>query len=136
MDLVNSMTIAASGMKAQGMRLRVVAENVANADSLGDKPGDDPYRRKTITFTNELNREINADLVKVDKIGRQPGDFDVVYEPGHPLADDNGYVTRPNVNSLIELTDMKEAQRSYEANMSVIESSRSMIQKTIDLLRS
>ncbi|NQW11425.1 MAG: flagellar basal body rod protein FlgC [Alphaproteobacteria bacterium] len=135
MDLMNSIKIAASGMKAQGTRLRIVSENVANAESMGTKPGDDPYRRKTITFTNVLNREFNADMVKVDKIGRDRGDFETNYEPTHPLADENGYVKRPNVNALIELTDMKEAQRSYEANMSVIESSRSMIQKTIDLLR-
>ena len=135
MDLMNAIRISASGMQAQGTRLRIVAENVANAESLGDTPGDDPYRRKTITFEDVLNRDMGAHLVEVAKIGRDMGDFDTAYEPNHPLADEHGYVKRPNVNSLIELTDMKEAQRSYEANMSVIESSKSMIQRTIELIR-
>ncbi|GHD61022.1 flagellar basal-body rod protein FlgC [Thalassobaculum fulvum] len=135
MDLVNAIKISASGMRAQGTRLRVVAENVANAESVGNNPGDSPYRRKTITFDNVLDRNLNADLVKVAKIGRDTSDFNTVYEPHHPLADDNGYVKMPNVNSLVELTDMREAERSYEANLSVIESSKSLIQRTIDLLR-
>src|SRR3546814_947895 len=95
MDLINSLKISASGMRAQGTRLRVVAENVANAESLGNNPGDDPYRRKTITFDNVLDRSMNADLVKVAKIGRDQRDFQVVYEPHHPLADESGYVKRP-----------------------------------------
>ncbi|MEQ8813781.1 MAG: flagellar basal body rod protein FlgC [Thalassobaculum sp.] len=135
MDLVNSIKISASGMRAQGTRLRVLAENVANAESVGSKAGDDPYRRKTITFDNVLDRGMNADLVKVSKIGRDQSNFNLVYEPTHPMADDDGYVKMPNVNSLIELTDLREAERSYEANMSVIESSKSLIQRTIDLIR-
>lgn len=135
MELMNAIRISASGMQAQGTRLRVVAENVANAESLGTTPQDDPYRRKTITFRDVLDRDMGADLVEVAKIGRDMGNFDTSYEPNHPLADENGYVKRPNVNSLIEMTDMKEAQRSYEANMSVIESSKSMIQRTIELIR-
>lgn len=135
MELINAIKISASGMKAQGTRLRVVAENVANADSMGNKPGDDPYRRKTITFQDQLDRTLNADLVSVKKIGRDMSDFDLAYEPYHPLADEDGYVKKPNVNSLIELTDMKEAQRGYEANLSVIDSSKAMIQRTIELLR-
>ena len=135
MELINAIKISASGMKAQGTRLRVVAENVANADSMGNKPGDDPYRRKTITFQDQLDRTLNADLVSVKKIGRDMSDFELAYEPYHPLADENGYVKKPNVSSLIELTDMKEAQRGYEANLSVIDSSKAMIQRTIELLR-
>ena len=135
MDLVNSIKISASGMRAQGTRLRVLAENVANAESVGSKPGDDPYRRKTITFDNVLDRGMNADMVKVSKIGRDQSSFNLEYEPTHPLADEQGYVKMPNVNSLIELTDLREAERSYEANMSVIESSKSLIQRTIDLIR-
>ena len=135
MDLVNSIKISASGMRAQGTRLRVLAENVANAESVGSKPGDDPYRRKTITFDNVLDRGMNADMVKVSKIGRDQSSFNLEYEPTHPLADEQGYVKLPNVNSLIELTDLREAERSYEANMSVIESSKSLIQRTIDLIR-
>ena len=134
MDLKDAISISASGMRAQGTRLRVIAENIANADSMGSRPGDDPYRRKTITFENVLDRQMNADVVRVAEIGRDLSDFSLAYQPTHPLADENGYVKRPNVNSLIEMTDMTEAQRSYEANMSLIDSSRSMIQKTIDLI--
>jgi flagellar basal-body rod protein FlgC len=135
MDLINSIKISASGMRAQGTRLRVVAENIANAESVGDKVGMDPYRRKTISFANVLNRDLNADMVKVAKIGRDRSDFIIAYEPNHPLADDEGYIRKPNVNTLIEMSDMREAERSYEANLSVIESSKSLIQRTIDLLR-
>ncbi len=134
MDLKDAISISASGMLAQGTRLRIIAENIANADSMGARPGDDPYRRKTITFENVLDRQMNADVVRVSEIGRDLSDFSLAYQPTHPLADENGYVKRPNVNSLIEMTDMTEAQRSYEANMSLIDSSRSMIQKTIDLI--
>jgi flagellar basal-body rod protein FlgC len=134
MDLKDAISISSSGMRAQGTRLRIIAENIANADSLGTRPGDDPYRRKTITFENVLDRQMNADVVRVSEIGRDLSDFSLAYQPTHPLADENGYVKRPNVNTLIEMTDMTEAQRSYEANMSLIDSSRSMIQKTIDLI--
>ena len=136
MDLNDSISIAATGMRAQGTRLRIIAENVANVDSLGVRPGDDPYRRKTITFENVLDRTMDADIVRVAEISRDLSDFRLSYEPTHPFADENGYIKRPNVNTLIEMTDMTEAQRSYDANMSVIESSRSMLQRTIDLIRS
>lgn len=135
MDLLNAIKISASGMRAEGTRLRVVSENIANAESVGNKIGDDPYRRKVITFQNVLDRNMNADLVKVSKIKRDTSEFQTVYEPNNPLADENGYIKKPNVNALIELTDMREAERSYEANLSVIESSKSLIQRTIDLLR-
>jgi len=136
MNLNDSLAISASGMRAQGTRLRVIAENIANTESLGARPGDDPYRRKTITFENVMNRQIDADIVRVAEIGRDLSDFGLHYDPGHPLADDNGYVKKPNVNVMIEMQDMTEAQRSYEANMSVIESARSMLQRTVDLIRS
>src|SRR3546814_11119704 len=116
MDLINSLKISASGMRAQGTRLRVVAENVANAESLGNNPGDDPYRRKTITFDNVLDRSMNADLVKVAKIGRDQRDFQVVYEPHHQLADASAYVKRTNVNTLHEMNDKRGAARTYDAN--------------------
>ncbi len=135
MELMNAIRISASGMEAQGTRLRIVAENVANADSLGDTPEDNPYRRQTVTFKEVLDRDIGAHLVSVSKIGKDMSDFDMRYEPSHPLADEAGYIKEPNVNALIEMTDMKEAQRSYEANLSVIESSKSMIQRTIELIR-
>lgn len=134
-DLLKSIHIAASGMKAQGTRLRVVSENIANADSLPTGPGDQPYRRKTITFKNVLDREVGANKVKVDKIGTDGSDFKKAYNPGHPAADKNGYVLKPNVNTMIEMMDMREAQRSYEANLNAISSSKRMLSSTIDVLR-
>ena len=130
-DLNNALKISASGMKAQGTRLRVISENIANQDSVGRTEGADPYRRKTIVF-----KQLGVDLVQVSKIGRDDSNFKISYEPYHPLADENGYIKRPNVNGLIEMMDMREAQRTYEANLTVLESSKKMIQRTIDLLRS
>lgn len=135
MDLMQSLMISAAGMKVQGERLRVVAENLANADSVAETPGADPYRRKTITFRNELDRQLGLETVQVDKVGTDRSDFRMKYDPGNPAADEKGYVKLPNVNSLIEMTDMREAQRSYEANLKAIEVARSMLQRTIDLLR-
>lgn len=135
MDLMQSLMISAAGMKVQGERLRVVAENLANADSVAEQPGDDPYRRKTITFRNEMDRALGLETVQVDKVGVDRSDFRMKYDPGNPAADDKGYVKLPNVNTLIEMTDMREAQRSYEANLKAIEVARGMLQRTIDLLR-
>jgi len=135
MDLMESLMISAAGMRAQGQRLRVVAENLANADSVSEVPGGDPYRRKTISFKNALDRELGMETVQVSKVGIDPSDFRMKYEPGNPAADAKGYVKLPNVNSLIEMTDMREAQRSYEANLRAIEVARSMLQRTIDLIR-
>ncbi len=134
-DLLSSFKISAAGMKAQGTRLRVISENIANADSLPTEPGQNPYRRKTITFENELNRQLGMELVKVDRIRDVPGDFKRRFDPSHPAADENGYVLTPNVNKLIEMMDMREAQRSYEANLSVIRTSKGMLTKTIEILR-
>ena len=134
-NLFKTMRISAAGMKAQGTRLRVISENVANADSLPQTPTDDPYRRKTVTFKNELDRSIGLETVRVDKIRPDRAEFEKRYDPNHPAADEDGYVRVPNVNQLIEMMDMREAQRSYEANMSVIESSKTMLQRTIDVLR-
>lgn len=135
MDLVESLHISAAGMKTQGSRLRVIAENMANADSLAKEPGGDPYRRRMMTFKNTLDRTLGYDTVKVDRVISDPSEFELRFEPGHPAADDKGYVKLPNVNTLIELADMREAQRSYEANLKVIEASRTMIMRTIDILR-
>jgi flagellar basal-body rod protein FlgC len=135
MDLMQSLMISAAGMKVQGERLRVVAENLANADSVAETEGGDPYRRKTITFRNELDRQLGFETVQVDRVGTDRSDFRMKYEPGNPAADEKGYVKLPNVNSLIEMTDMREAQRSYEANLRAIEVARNMLQRTIDLLR-
>jgi len=135
MDLMESLMISAAGMRVQGERLRVISENVANADSVSELPGGDPYRRKTITFKNALDREMGVNLVKVQKVGLDPSEFTRKYDPSNPAADSTGYVKLPNVNALIEMNDMREAQRSYEANLKVIEVSRGMLQRTIDLLR-
>lgn len=135
MDLQDVMTVAASGMKVQGTRLRLVAQNLANANSTGLAPGDQPYRRQTITFENMLDRELGVELVEVARTGVDPGPFPLHYEPGHPAADADGYVQKPNVNTLLEMADMREAQRSYEANLNALGLARSMIQRTLDLLR-
>ena len=134
-DLMNAMLISSSGLKAQGMRIRVASENMANADSVAG-PGEDPYRRKILTFQNVLDRQANVHRVEVKRVFNDTSQFDIKYDPSHPFADADGYITRPNVNALVEMTDMREAQRSYEANLNVIESSMSMLTRTIDLLRS
>jgi len=136
MDLLKSLNISAAAMKAQGTRIKVIAENLANADSTAETPGDLPYRRKTVSFKNELDRNLGADTVRVAKIGVDRTDFQRRYDPTHPSADAEGYVLMPNVNSVVETMDMQEAQRSYEANLTVIEASRSMLTKTIGILNS
>lgn len=135
MDLEASMRIAASGMKAQAARLRVTAENLANAQSTARVPGGDPYRRKTISFESRLDRALGVELVEVARRGVDRGEFPLRYDPGHPAADANGYVKLPNVNPLIELMDMREAQRSYEAGLNAQAQARAMLQKTLELLR-
>ena len=135
MDLMDSRAISAAGMRVQGERLRVISENIANADSVSEVRGGDPYRRKTITFQNELDRQSGLDLVKVKKVGLDPSEFTRKYDPSNPAADNQGYVKLPNVNALIEMSDMREAQRSYEANLKVVEVARGMLQRTIDILR-
>lgn len=122
-------------MKAQSDRLRVVSENIANADSLPTRPGEDPYRRKVISFRSELDRELGADKVEVYKYGYDKSDFKKKYDPGHPAADAEGYVLTPNVNTVMEMVDMREAQRGYEANLNMIEVSKGMLQRTVDMLR-
>ena len=136
MDLTTSMEIAASGMRAQGTRVRVVAENVANASSTGATPDDLPYRRQVVTFRSLFDRALGAETVEIDRIAEDPSAFSRRYEPHHPSADEAGYVLYPNINSLVEMMDMREAQRSYEANLNVLESSRRMLMGTIELLRS
>ncbi len=134
-DLKKSMFISASGMKAQGTRLRVIAENVANVNSTATTPGGDPYRRKIVNFSNELNRSLGARTVRVGKITEDSSDFGLRFDPNHPAANADGYVSLPNINTLVEVMDMREAQRSYEANLSVIEVTKSMLQRTLDILR-
>jgi flagellar basal-body rod protein FlgC len=134
-DLNTSLSISSAGMKAQSLRMRVIAENIANAGSTGETPNDLPYRRQVVTFANELDRASGAQMVEVSKISRDPSQFQRRYMPGHPAADGDGYVLYPNVNSLIETMDMREAQRSYEANLNVIEVARMMLMRSIDMLR-
>ncbi len=134
-DLTLSKTIAASGLKAQSLRLRVISENLANVDSLAKRPGGQPYRRKTVTFRNELDRASGAELVKIGRVSRDRGQLERKYDPGHEAADADGYVLLPNVNPLVETMDMKEAQRTYEANLNVISTSKEMMSKTLDLIR-
>ncbi len=135
MDFLKSIAIAASGLRAQSGRMRVISENIANADSTAPGPGAEPYRRKMLTFSSELDRNVDAQLVTLGRIKTDQSEFRVKHEPGHPAADANGDVKYPNVNSLVEMMDMREAQRSYEANVNVITASRRMIQRTLDILK-
>jgi flagellar basal-body rod protein FlgC len=134
-ELRKSTQTAISGMKVQSQRLRLISENLANADSLAQTPEGLPYRRKVMTFKNELNRATGIATVKVDKVRGDSSEFQRRYDPKHPAADRDGYVLAPNVNPLIEMMDMREAQRSYEANMNVINTSRSLLSRTIEMLR-
>jgi flagellar basal-body rod protein FlgC len=135
MDFLKSMAIAASGLRAQAGRMRVISENIANADSVAQAPGGDPYRRRIPTFRSELDRSLNAQVVSLGAVRNDTTDFRTKYEPGNPAADAAGNVKYPNVNSLIEMTDMRDAQRSYEANINVISATRRMIQRTLDILK-
>ena len=130
-----SLKIAGSGLEVQSKRVRVVSENLANAQSTGRTPGADPYTRKTISFETEVDRVTGANLVRVDSIERDRAPYRIEHDPGHPASDENGFVKLPNVNILVEMADMREANRSYEANLQVIKQAREMISMTIDLLR-
>ena len=134
-DFIKTMRIAGAGMRAQGERLRVISQNLANAEALPQDPNGKPYRRQIVTFRNTLDRTLGVKTVHVDKVRPDKSDFGKRYEPNHPGADQNGYVQTPNVNTLIEMADMREAQRSYEANLNAIKTSRSMLTMTIDVLR-
>ena len=134
-NLSVSADIAVSGMKAQAERLRVISENMANADSVGVRPSEDPYRRQVVTFKNYIDKETGAQMVKVDKVVPDKSEFQMKYMPNHPAANEQGYVAMPNVNPLIEMMDMKEAQRSYEANMSMMQTARDMNSSILDVLK-
>lgn len=135
MDLMNTIAISASGMKVQSSRLRVVSENIANADSTGTTPGSAPYRRKTISFKDHLDRETGARLVEVNKIATDSSQFNRKYDPTNPAANAEGYVLTPNVNTIMEMMDMREARRGYEANLNVIEASKNMMSQGINIIR-
>lgn len=128
--------VAASGLEAQSRRMLIVSENLANASSTGDTPGAAPYARKTVSFEATLDEAMGAKLVRVDRVDTDRKPFRVEYDPGHPAADANGNVQLPNVDMLVELADMRETNRSYEANLQVVKQARSMMSMTVDLLRS
>jgi flagellar basal-body rod protein FlgC len=133
MDFSTSPYIAAAGMRAQSGRMRIIAENLANADSVS--ANGDPYRRRIATITSEFDRELNANVVRLGDPVPDQADFRLQYDPGNPTADKQGYVHLPNVNALVEMMDMRDAQRSYEANLQVMDGARAMLARTIDLLR-
>jgi flagellar basal-body rod protein FlgC len=136
MNILSALDVSASGMKAQGDRLRAIAQNIANADTAANTPNSDPYRRKTVLFKNELDRATGVQKVHVEKvIEDKSNDFRLKFMPDHPGADANGYIRLPKINTLIEMTDMREAQRSYEANLGMVKIARSMLGQTVDLLR-
>jgi flagellar basal-body rod protein FlgC len=134
MDLIDSMSEAAKGMKVQGVRMRVISENMANAETTATEKGGDPYQRKVVTFKNVLDKTNGQKEVAVDKVSSDNSDFIMKYDPTHPNADANGYIKMPNVNPLVELMDMREAQRSYEANLGVIDVSKQMVSETLEQL--
>jgi len=135
MEMSKALTISAFGMEAQTARLQVIAENLANQNTTGSTPGAAAYRRKTVTFANEMDRAAGTNVVKVKEIGVDKSDLPLRYDPGHPAADANGYVRTPNVNSFLEVMDMREAQGSYNANLAVMQVTRGMLSSTIAMLK-
>ena len=135
MDLDKAMTISARGMDVQTTRLRVIAENLANQDSTGSTPGADAYRRKTITFENRMDQTLGVSTVQVKQIGADASEQQLKFDPSNPAANKDGYVKQPNVNNFVEVMDMKEAERSYSANLSVMQATRDMLTRTIQLLK-
>ncbi|WGR91384.1 flagellar basal body rod protein FlgC [Bradyrhizobium sp. ISRA443] len=135
-DFARSMSIATSGLRAQAGRMRVISENIANADSTAQTAGGDPYRRKVPTFSSTLDRTLDAQVVSLGRVSPDRSAFRIKHEPGNPAADASGNVKYPNVNALVEMTDMRDAQRSYEANLNIISATRRMIQRTLDILKS
>lgn len=135
MDLQKSMLVSASGLRAQAARIRIISENIANQGSVASEPGGDPYRRKLITFQSELDRSMGVELVTPGKIDYDQKEFDKDYDPGNPAADKDGYVKVSNVNGIIEMMDMRQAQRTYQANLNALEGSRRMAMQTLQLLK-
>lgn len=134
-EFQKAMQVATSGMIAQNVRVRVISQNIANAESLGTRPGEKPYQRQTVSFKNAMDRASGVEVVKVSNIGLDRTEFGRQFDPGHPAADADGYVQLPNVKPLIEMVDLRQAQRSYEANLRVVDVARTMVSRTIDLLR-
>ena len=135
MDLTNALGVSASGMNAQSQRLQVISENLANSATTGSTPGADPYRRKTVVFATALDQSLGVATVRAKGIETDQSDFPTKFDPSSPAANGDGYVKTPNVNSFTEIMDMREAQRSYSANLNVMETTRGMLSRTIDLLK-
>ncbi len=135
MDFLKSLAVAASGLRAQSGRMRVIAENVANADTTPTRPGEQPYRRKVVTFQQKLDSELGVNTVQLGQIKRDRSEFKTRFEPGNPNADARGFVQKPNVDTMMETLDLREAQRSYEANLNVITTTRRMLARTLEILR-
>lgn len=135
MDLEKSMMVSAAGLRAQSLRMRVIAENMANQDSVAASPDGDPYRRKLVTFSDRLNHELGVNTVNVKGVTYDKSAFGRRYEPGHPAADKDGYIRTTNVNGLIEAMDMRQAQRTYQANIRAIEAAKNMMLQTVEILR-
>ena len=130
-----TLRIAGSGLEAQSVRLRVISENIANSQSTGDTPGADPYTRQTISFDSVLDRSLGVPLVRIKTIGRDDAPFKIEHDPGNPAADAGGFVKMPNVDMLTELADMREANRTYEANLQVAKQSAEILGQTVSLLK-
>lgn len=135
MDLTQAIAIAGSGMQVQSARLTVIAENLANQETTGATPGSNPYRRKTISFADVLDPATGVDLVRVKQVGEDESAFPLRYDPTNPAANAAGYVKVPNVNTFIEMTDMRDAEQSYAANLQVLSVSRSMLTRVIGMLK-
>lgn len=135
MDDINiAMQVSAAGMRAQSGRIRVVAENIANANSTAEAPGLDPYRRQTPVFSTYMDRELGVEIVQMSRVALDPSEFSMKYDPSHPAANSEGYVATPNVNPLVEMMDLREAQRSYEANLGALDTMRAMASSTLRIL--
>ena len=134
-DAHDSMSISAAGLRAQAARMRIISENIANAESTAREPGGDPYRRQIPVFEAELDRATGLNMVRMTDVAPDESEFTLEYDPGHPAANGEGYVSTSNVQMLVEMMDMREAMRTYEANLNMIENSRRMQQSTLDLLR-
>jgi flagellar basal-body rod protein FlgC len=135
MDIDKALAISAAGMQVQTTRLRVIAENLANQDSTATGPNGTPYRRKVVTFENRLDAALGTETVRIGRVGTDPAELPKRYDPSHPAADAQGYVQTPNVNPFVETMDMRAAERSYSANLNVMQASRNMLSRTIDLLK-
>jgi flagellar basal-body rod protein FlgC len=134
-DLNTSLQVSAAGMGVQTARIKIIAENLANQNTTGPGPGADAYRRRTVSFQNRLDKALGVETVSVKKVGADKSEQPLRYEPGNPAADKNGYVKMPNVNSFIELMDMRDAEQAYSANLNVASTTRTMLSRTLDLLK-